>query len=445
MISGYPYGMNQRKVFDTQIMKLRACFRVLPDHRSGTNTQYKIEDGASAAFSVFFSQSPSFLAHQRLLEKKKGKSNLQSLFAVAKIPSDNQIRNLLDPLSPDLLSALFFDTIKTLQAEGEMEQYRGYAGRILISNDGTETVSSQKIDCDECSHRSLQNGHTHYFHSAILPVIVKSGERRVLPLAPEFITPQAEYDKQDCERAAMKRWVEKHQDFLKRDRYRMLGDDLYANQPMCATFLDAGLGFTLVCKRDSHVELYKTVDFLAANNLVGELEERHWNGRYYEIHRYRFVNEVPLRAEDPLMVNWFEITIINESTGERVYFNSFITMDKVDAGNVVELAEEGRTRWKSENETNNTLKNQGYNLEHNFGHGKEHLANFLTTLNLLAFLLHTTLAFLDEEYQALRRELVVRKEFFNDIRALLRYMVFDSWDNLLLFMLRALEVPEYMS
>jgi hypothetical protein len=276
-------------------------------------------------------------------------------------------------------------------------------------------------------------------------VIVKSGERRVLPLAPEFITPQDGHEKQDCERAAMKRWIEKHKDFLEKDRYTMLGDDLYANQPMCKAFIDAGLGFILVCKPDSHIELYKTVNFLAGNHLVEELEERHWNGRYHEIHRYRFVNEVPLRSEDPLMVNWLEITILNESTGERVYFNSFITMYEVTAGNVVELAEEGRTRWKSENETNNTLKNQGYNLEHNFGHGKEHLANFLTSLNLLAFLLHTTLAFLDEEYQALRRELVVRKEFFNDIRALLRYMVFESWTDLLLFMLRALEVPQYMS
>ena len=437
--------MNQRKVFDTQILKLRACFQDLPDHRRGNNTQYEIEDAASAAFSVFFSQSPSFLAHQRLLEKKKGKSNLQSLFAIKKIPSDNQIRNLLDPLSPELLAPLFFDTIETLEAEGEMESYRGYDDRILISNDGTETVSSQKIDCPECSQRSLQNSHTHHFHSAILPVIVKSGEKRVLPLAPEFITPQPEYDKQDSERAAMKRWIEKHQDFLKKGRYTMLGDDLYANQPMCKAFIDAGLGFILVCKPDSHIELYKTVNFLAGNHLVEELEERHWNGRYHEIHRYRFVNEVPLRSEDPLMVNWLEITILNESTGERVYFNSFITMYEVTAGNVVELAEEGRTRWKSENETNNTLKNQGYNLEHNFGHGKEHLANFLTSLNLLAFLLHTTLAFLDEEYQALRRELVVRKEFFNDIRALLRYMVFESWTDLLLFMLRALEVPQYMS
>ncbi len=148
-ILGYPYLMNKRKVFDTQILKLRACFQTLPDHRRDNNTQYEIEDAASAAFSVFFSQSPSFLAHQRLLEKKKGRSNLHSLFAVEKIPSDNQIRNLLDPLSPELLAPLFFDTIETLEAEGELEQYRGYDGRILISNDGTETVSSQKIDCPD--------------------------------------------------------------------------------------------------------------------------------------------------------------------------------------------------------------------------------------------------------------------------------------------------------
>ena len=109
----YAYRMNQRKVFDTQILKLRASFQDLPDHRRGSNTQYEIADAASSAFSVFFSQSPSFLAHQRLLEKKKGRSNVQSLFAAERIPSDNQIRNLLDPLSPELLSPLFLDTVET--------------------------------------------------------------------------------------------------------------------------------------------------------------------------------------------------------------------------------------------------------------------------------------------------------------------------------------------
>lgn len=423
---------------------LSKVFERLPDYRRGVNTQYEIKDAAVSAFSVFFTQSPSFLASQRLLQKRKGKNNLQKLFGVEKIPTDTQTRNLLDPLAPCLLSELFPYGINLLKEKGLLKSFASYAGQILISTDGTETVSSQRISCQNCSHRTLRNGEIQYFHSAILPVIVKAGNPRVLPLSPEFITPQDGHEKQDCEREATKRWVKRNADALKGWRYTMLGDDLYSNQPLCEAFLAAEINFILVCKPDSHIELYKTADFLAKNGVVEEFEERHWNGRYYEKHSYRFVNDVPLRQEDPLLVNWFEIIITNESTGKEEYHNSFVTNHTVSVENVVPLAEDGRTRWKSENETHNTLKNQGYHFEHNFGHGEEHLANFLATLNLLAFLLHTLLDLLDEEYQLVRKELVTRVDFFNDIRALLRYMVFESWDGLMLFMLRALEIPGYI-
>jgi len=436
--------VKKSKVFKQIIGELAQSFEKLPDYREGLNTRYEIKDAAVSAFSVFFTQSPSFLASQRLLQKSKGKNNLQKLFGVENIPTDTQTRNLLDPLAPSLLSELFPFGINLLKEKGILKKFESYAGQILISTDGTETVSSQKLHCQNCSHRELKNGETHYFHSAILPVIVKASNPRVLPLSPEFITPQDGHEKQDCEREATKRWVKRNSAALKGWRYTMLGDDLYSNQPLCEAFLAAELNFILVCKPDSHIELYKTVDFLAKNGLVEEFEERHWNGRYYEKRQYRFVNEVPLRQEDPLLVNWLEIIITNESTGKEIYRNSFATNHIVSAENVVPLAQDGRTRWKSENETNNTLKNQGYHFEHNFGHGEEHLANFLATLNLLAFLLHTLLDLLDEEYQLLRKELVTRVDFFNDLRALLRYMVFDSWDDLMLFMLRALEIPGYI-
>jgi hypothetical protein len=435
--------VKKSKVFENLIRELSDYFEKLPDYRQGVNTRYEIKDAVVSAFSVFFTQSPSFLASQRLLQKKKGKNNLLKLFGVEHIPTDPQIRNLLDTLEPSLLSDLFPNALKMLEESDGMKDFESHAGQILISTDGTETISSQKIHCQNCLHRELRNGETQYFHAAILPVIVKAGNPSVLPLFPEFITPQDGHEKQDCEREATKRWVKRNIDALKGWRYTMLGDDLYANQPLCESFIGAELNFILVCKPDSHKELYKTVDFLAKNGLVEEVVERHWNGRYYEKHTYRFVNEVPLRQEEPLLVNWFEVIITNEGTGEKDYHNSFVTNHKVSMDCVAALARDGRARWKSENETNNTLKNQGYHFEHNFGHGEKHLANFLATLNLLAFLLHSLLNLVDEQYQLLRAELVTRMDFFNDLRALLRYMVFDSWDALMIFMLRALEVPGY--
>ena len=128
----------------------------------------------------------------------------------------------------------------------------------------------------------------------------------------------------------------------------------------CELLLESGFNFILVCKPDSHVALYEQVDFLTKQGVVDQLRIRHWNGRYTEIHEYRFVNQVPLRRrEDALEVNWCEITITREDTGRRLYYNTFITNHPLKNIHIVAIVRDGRTRWKNENETNNVLKNQG--------------------------------------------------------------------------------------
>ena len=150
---------------------------------------------------------------------------------------------------------------------------------------------------------------------------------------------------------------------------------------------------------------------------------------------------MPLRrGENALQVNWCEVTVTREDTGRRLYYNTFITNTHLDAENVILIVGDGPARWKSENETNNVLKTKGYHLEHNFGHGEQFLANFLVSLNLLAFLFHTLLELLDEQYKMLRQHLVVRKDFFNDLRALLRYLLIDDWNHLMGFMLIGVEL-----
>jgi hypothetical protein len=433
--------MKTSQIFDELVTEIRQSFEGLPDHRTGENTRYEIKDAAVSAFGIFFTQSSSFLAYQRLMEKAKGRSNVQSLFGAENIPSDTQIRNLLDGQDPELLYGVFEKGHEALVASGQMAAFSSYNGQYLISCDGTGTISSQKIGCPNCSQRELATGETLYIHYAILPVIVKTGENRVLVLEPEFISPQDGHEKQDCERAAIKRWVKRNAERLTDHKYTLLGDDLYACQPICSLFLENGFNFILVCKPDSHIALYEQVAFLEKNDLVERVSLRHWNGKYYEIQQYCWANAVPLRrGEDALQVSWCEITIRREDTGKQLYHNTFITNHTLNRNNVVPIIRDGRARWKSENETNNVLKTKGYHLEHNFGHGQQFLANFMLTLNLLAFLFHTLLDILDEQYHALRQELVARKDFFNDLRALLRYMLFDNWNHLLHFMLVGLEL-----
>lgn len=418
----------------------------LPDHRKGENKQYSLKDAALGGFSVFFTQSPSFLAHQHAMKQAKGRSNAETLFRMEQIPCDNQIRSLLDPIAPSALYPVFREIRSALEQSGQLDQFRVLDEQLLVTLDGTNYFSSTVIHCPNCSQRTTASGETVYFHSAITPVIVAPGRSQVISLDPEFIMPQDGHEKQDCERAAAKRWIERYAAHYSPQQVTLLGDDLYSNQPMCQLVLEAGFNFIFVCKPESHPILYEWLDFLAANHDIDELSVHRWNGRFTEITRYRYVDDLPLRGgDDALTVHWFEITVTNGKTGEILYHNAFVTNHRLTEQTVVPIGKAGRARWKIENENNNVLKTKGYHLEHNFGHGNQYLASFLLTLNLLAFLFHTVLELVDAKYHLLRQELAARQTFFNDVRTLTRYFCFDSWQHLLDFMITQLELQPILN
>ena len=196
---------------DRIIGRFRESWQTLTDVRKGNNSQkYTMTDSASAAFSVFFTQSPSFLSFQRDMEQKKRNSNAQTLFKVEKIPGDQQIRNLLDPVSPTEIHSDYWWIVDELAASGHLESYKCFRGTFVIAVDGVVYHSSTRIHCACCQQRRDSQGTVHYYHSAIAPVIVKPGCSHVLSLPPEAIVPQDGHEKQDCERAASKRWFQEH-------------------------------------------------------------------------------------------------------------------------------------------------------------------------------------------------------------------------------------------
>lgn len=381
------------------------------------------------------------MAHQGDLKLRKGRCNAESLFHLSELPSDNQIRNLLDPVHPEHVQSVYRHIFVALEEADVLKKRRSFANQLLVAIDGTEYFSSKAIHCENCSHRELNNGKTNYFHSALTPVIVQPENETVISLAPEFIVPQDGHEKQDCEIQAAKRWVEKWGDFYARRGVTILGDDLFSREPFCRVLKDKHFHFILVCKPDSHSQLYQTTAFLEANGVLGMKVVRRWVGKYAEISTYRFANKLPLTGEaDALVVNWCEVTITREDTGEQLYKNAFATDFEVTDTTVEAIVRDGRARWKVENENNNILKTKGYHLEHNFGHGNQHLASLLLSLNLLAFLFHTVLDLVDEQYRAIRQTLGTRRRFFQDLEALLRYFQFENWDEVLVFMFKGLEL-----
>jgi hypothetical protein len=417
-----------------------AC-REFPDVRTGKNSIYDLSDVGMSAFSVFFTQSPSFLAHQRDMKLRKGRSNAESLFHLREIPSDNQIRNLLDAVSPEYVAPVYRQVFVALEQAKVLEKRRSFADQLLVAIDGTEYFSSKSIHCANCSHRELTNGKTNYFHSALTPVVVQPGNETVISLEPEFIVPQDGHEKQDCEIQAAKRWVEKWGDFYAKRGVTILGDDLFSRDPFCRALKNKGLHLILVCKPDSHPFLYQTVDFLATSGVLGSKVVRRWVGRYAELYTYCYANKLHLNSEpSSFEVGWCEVSVTREDSGEQLYKNAFITDFEVTDTTVEAIVRDGRARWKVENENNNVLKTKGYHIEHNFGHGSQYLASLLLSLNLLAFLFHTVLDLVDEQYRAIRQTLGTRRRFFQDLEALLRYFQFEKWDDVLTFMFKGLEL-----
>jgi hypothetical protein len=437
--------MNERR-FDQRIQRWRTLASELPDRRTGDNTQFEMADIALSAFAVFFTQCPSFLSFQQNMEVAQGRNNARSLFQVGRIPSDNHIRQTLDPVEAHHFFGLFDDLQQAFEQTGLLEQMRAVNGTRLIALDATWYFSSQSehICCPNCSCIRHTDGSVTHFHSAITPVIVSPGHSLVLSLRPEFIVPQDGHVKQDCEINAAKRWLAAHATRYASGNDTLLGDDLYAHQPFCRQVLLHQFHFLFTCKPASHTYLSSWIEGLAGAGRLPTLKMRvKGKSNRWEVHHYRWANGVPLAdSDDALKVNWCELTI-TDAKGEVLYRNSFITDWTVSEGNVAGLVAAGRARWKIENENNNVLKNRGYHLEHNFGHGKKHLSSLLMTMNLLAYGLHTLLELTYESYRLIRSKVGARRKFFQHLEALTTYLYFETWERLMDFMMRGLEIGPY--
>ena len=423
---------------DSMLTRLDGTISSMADPRRPSNgTKYELRDAVLGAFGAFFMQSESFLDYQQQLNSRHGKDNAQSLFGLMQVPSIEQIRNILDPIPASSLSGVFESIYDQLYQCGYLRQFEVLDSHLLIALDGTEYHSSQTINCPCCSVRKSRNGQVTYSHKAILPAVVSPHQSAVVSLPPAFIEPQDGHHKQDCEQTAAKRWLKQYGKRLAHQPITLLGDDLYSRQPMCEAVLSEAADYIFVCLPESHRVLYDWIDFQAAQDQVPSLEWQPAHGKRDERWHIRYLSNVPLNSKGTdFTVNWCEVTVFDPNDDSIVYRNSWVTSHPLNSPEqVTDIIIAGRSRWKTENENHNVLKTKGYHLEHNFGHGHDHLAAFLLSLNLLAFLFHTVLEWTDQNYQSMRQKRGSRKGFFQDIVALTKYLWFDSWDALIEFML----------
>lgn len=379
---------------------------------------------------MMFFQDPSINAFQQRLQDKQQLNNLKTMFSVSAIPQSSQLRTALDNIPSPQIEEVFKDLFKPLQRGRQLEMFEFMDGKYLIPLDGVQYFSSYNISCN-CCLKKVINKTAIYYHQVVAATIVCPGIKQVLPLAPEPIQNSDGSTKQDCEINAGKRIVHKIRAAHPQLRIIIVGDGLYSKQPFIDELKRAGMSFILVAKPDDHIVLNQWFSDFQKMGSTHRLEIKDVKKRK---HVYEWVNDIPLNGtKDADNVSYFEYTIFKGD--KATYHNSWVTDIPITRGNIVDLVKGGRARWKIENEAFNTLKNQGYHLEHNFGHGEKHLSYNLLLFNFLAFYVHQILEISDAYYQQCRGKFTSRKEFWNQLRCTIRILIFPSFDSLLKFII----------
>ncbi len=412
---------------------LAKAFKEIPDSRDPQRLTWVLPAVLMGAFAMFFFQHPNLLEYQRRMKKRTGRSNLERVFEVEDIPSDTQMRELLDGVPIEALRRVLPETFERMRRVGwtvrfvtEVNGQKYYT----VALDGSEYFHSTKLHCPGCLHHKSSNGETQYSHVVVAATLVRAGSHDILPLDVEEVRNEDGQKKQDCEINAGKRLIERLHVEHPQLKMCLTGDDLYAHEPFIVELRRRRMGFVLIAKPTSHEELFKQV---AALDEQGECVKGEWEegqGSKRRCFEYRFGLNVPLTQSGQVRVNFVEVWQRNRD-GKVIYHNSWVTDFEVTRENVATIIGIGRSRWKIENEQFNVHKNHGYELEHNYGHGQQTLSMVFYLLNLLAFLAHKVLEFGDRLYQQCRAG-ESRRGLWTMLRSAFYLVEVESWAGLLL-------------
>lgn len=458
---------------------LRKClsgfFHRVVDHRDSRKIQHRLHDGLMSAFACMFFQSASILQFQKRLESQFHTNNLKTMFGVESIPESTQLREMLDEVDGTQFGGIFKEITGRLQRGKHLEQYQLFPGHYYCPLDGTQYFASKSVSCKHClrtkksrkekSPKTTCDGTCteaieredkesdttgmSYSHKVVQGALMHPDMRQVIPFMPEEIRNTDGVEKQDCEVNAAKRLLPKLRQTHPRLGLIIGGDDLYSRSPMIDAVKTENMHYLFVAKPESHP--YMT-EWLAAYPALHSHQTTEIKGKRKEkeiTHHYQWMNKIPLHGEARApQVNFFRYemrTVDSKGKETVVYRNNWVTDIEVTAENVATLVRAGRCRWKIENECFNTLKNQGYAMEHNYGHGKKNLCFNFYLLILLAFTFHQVFELTDKVYQACRKRFGSKQALWENARVTLRFFIFDCWESFLDFLLRADNLPDSAS
>jgi hypothetical protein len=392
----------------------------------------RIEDAMMSALAMFSLKSPSLLNFDKMLKDEILSHNLEALYGVKNVPCDTYMREILDEVNPEIIRDCYKSIFSMVQRGKLLENY-SFLGGFLIATDGVEQFNSKRVHCNNCCVRNHQDGSKSYYHQAFAGVVVSPGLKQVIPLCPEPIQNADGSTKNDCERRATQRFLIN----LKKEHPRLsvtiVSDALSANAPQINEIKELGYHFIINVKPSGNKSLFEFIDGLSLPTKEAFIGKNCYTLRY--------INNIPLNdTKNTPNVNFLECKTI-EIKGKKKIEQRFtwVTNHLIDNKNALLIAQGGRARWKIENETFNTLKNQGYQFEHNFGHGNKNLNTVFMLLMMLAFLIDQVQEAACGLFQSALQKGGTRKMLWEKMRAYFLICQVDSWQDLFIAISKGLK------
>lgn len=428
-------------------VKLEECLDVLHDEFNKFQDprafcKFPLHDILMSSYAIFALKFPSLLSFERAMEEDYRPHNIRELFKVTDIPSDTQLRDVVDVIETKNFRKLFTRLFALAQRSKLLERYEFTQIRgepyYLISADGSGYFRSDKVGCQSCN--SYDNGdkkkNKKYGHNILGASLVHPDRSEVISFCPEAIITQDGVTKNDCEQNAFKRFIPN----LRREHPKLNAvlalDALYATEPPIKLLFEHEYSFIIGIK-ETNGTVY---DQVKRGEQTGETKTHEYS---YEIgdkvkkqviHRYRYRKNVHIK-QDPnsTRVNfvefWEEINWEGKrgQESQKRHF-AWITDLEVNKDTIVNIMKGGRARWKIENETFNTLKNQGYHLEHNYGHGKNYLSVNFIMMMFLAFLIDQLQQASCQSFKKAVTRWKTRGQVWKEMAGQFQYLPFKTWD-----------------
>ena len=424
---------------DALFSKIYVGFSKIEDHRPG-NVQHSLADTLMAGFAMFSLKDASLLLFDE--RRRKSPHNLMSIYGMKSIPCDTSIRAILDDLVPDALRSSYQDAFRALQRGKVLERMVFMQGAYLLNLDGTGYFSSSKLYSEACMKKvNKKTGKViYYYMQAVGAVIAHPSQKEVIPLCPEIIKKQDGEQKMDCERNAVKRLLKKFRQDHPHLKVIVNEDALASNAPHIEDLEEYGCHYILGVKEGDHKFLFQYVNQAVEADDAVTVAMTDENQKEIK-HSFRILYDMPLnKSNSDKRVTFVEYWEENTETGKVQRFTWITDLD-VDKDNVYRFMRGARARWKIENETFNTLKNQGYNFGHNYGLGKRNLSEVFVLLMMLAFLVDQIQQLCCPLFNKARKAWKSKRSLWEKIRCKFHEFQIETMEDLYRSILHHKQVP----